>query len=242
MIAHDAGTQVDQSARSRKARVRALGFFGLSLLLLFVGNFIQFDDTSGFGSNDWLMPFDFLALVAAGFSLAAAMPDVSARRLLGGSLLLLDVLVAWQVMTNDGFRFIWSDDEGELFMLQVALAIAGLALMTKSIYRPAEPAGTSASTDPGREVRSGLELTGWARFVGYLTATVILVFVAFFRGVAHFEYTECSGPDFDGECDLAILGGFAWAAGAIVLAAIMVPVVEIALYVRRRHRSRAVES
>lgn len=155
--------------------IKTLGLFVLSLVLLFAGNFIQFDDTSGFGSDEWLMPF--------------------------------------------------------------ALALAGLALMTKSVYRTSAPAASVTATERVEQVTSGLDVTGWARFVGYLTATVMLVFVAFFLGVAHFEYTECSGPDFGGECDLAVLGGFAWSAGAILLAVITIPIVEIILSRRRRPRT-----
>lgn len=229
MFSHHAGPRVDEPAWPPIARVIALGLFGLSLVLLFVGDFIQLDDTSGFGSNEWLMPFALLALLAAGGSLVVALSDVSARRLLGAALLLLDVFLAWQVITNDGFRFIWSQNEGELFQLQVGLALAGFALITKSVHRTTAPAG---------QAPSGLDLTGWARFVGYLTATVTLVFVAFFMGVAHFEYTECSGPDFGGECDVSVLGGLAWSAGAILLAVITIPIIEVLLRSRRRRRSR----
>jgi hypothetical protein len=52
----------------------AIGLFVLSLAFLFIGNFIQFDDTSGFGSNEWLVPFGFLAFLAATASLVVAFP------------------------------------------------------------------------------------------------------------------------------------------------------------------------
>lgn len=211
VISHHAEPRVNKPAWPPHVRVIALGLFGLSLVLLLVGNFIQFDDTSGFGSNEWLIPFAFLAALAAAGSLVVALSDLSARRLLGAALLLLDVLLAWQVITNDGFRFIWSQGDGELFQLQVGLALAGLALMARS---------------------------GWARFVGYLTATAILAFVAFFMGLAHFEHTECSGPDFDGECDVALLAGLGWSVGAIILALITVAIIEVILHSRRRRRSR----
>lgn len=136
--------------------------------------------------------------------------------------------------TNNGFRFIWSRDEGELFQLQVALGLTGLALMTKAVYRTSASPESHPSTDAGVGVPGGLAMTGWARFVAYLSATVALVFVAFFMGVAHFEYTECRGPG-DGECDLAALGGFVWSAGALLLAVVTITVAEVALHSERRH-------
>jgi hypothetical protein len=215
-------------------RVQSIALVLLSLALLREGRFIQLDDTSGFGSEEWNMPLGLLALLLAGVSVAVALPDVGARRLLGLVLLVLDGAIVVQAWSNPGFRFIWSGDEGELFQLEVALFIGGLALLTRSVYRPAIHHERTAAGAEAAAASRDLELTGWARFIGYLTATVILVFLAFFAGVAHVEATECSGPDFGGECDLAALGGLVWAAGAIVLATVAVPVLEWSRNARKR--------
>lgn len=191
----------------------------LSLALLWVGNFIQFDDTSGFGSDDWLMPYAGLALLAAVASILLSLSDLRARRSLGVALLVLDGLIVIQAWTNPGFRFIWSGDEGETFMFEVALLLCGLALMTRSVYRPAVHPAPVMSAPEEAQVAGDLEMTGWARFVAYLAAGTVLTFFAFFVGVAQFEATEC-GDSSGGECDLSILGGFIWAAGAVVLSVI----------------------
>jgi hypothetical protein len=211
----------------------------LSLALLWKGSFIQFDDTSGFGSNDWVMPLAPVSLLLAATSVLVALRDVPARRLLGAALLVLDGLIVVQAVTNPGFRFIWSGEEGELFQFEVALGIGGLALLTRRVYRPAETPGPAQPRLTQESESRAMELTGWARFVAYLAATAVLVFVAFFLGVVQFEATECSGPDFGGECDLAVLGGLAWAAAAIVLATVAIICIEARLYTRGRGRTRA---
>ena len=121
------------SLSSKKTRLRSplttLGLFALALALLYVGNFIQFDDTSGFGSDTWVLPVGVLGVLAAIASVIVAQSDLMARRLLGWAMLVLDILVIWQATTDDGFRFIWGGDEGELFYLQVGLGMTALLLL-----------------------------------------------------------------------------------------------------------------
>ena len=59
--------------------------------------------------------------------------------------------------------------------------------------------------------------------------------LAFLVGVARFEATHCSAPGFDGECDVAVLDGMAWAAVAMLVALLVVAVLEGV----RRNRRRA---
>ncbi len=86
----------------------ALGLFAGSLALLYVGQFILLDDTSGFGSDEAVMPWGFLAGLAATLSVIVATAERMARRLLGGAMLVLDAVLIWQATSNDGFRFIWA--------------------------------------------------------------------------------------------------------------------------------------
>ena len=226
-------------SRPADRKLLASALFALSLVFLFIGNFIQFNDTSGFGYNEWRMPFAFLAVLAVAGSVVVGLPDASARRLLGWVMLVLDALVVMQMIVNDGFRFVWEDDEGELFQFVVLLGIAGLALLTRAVYEPSEPTpgpGPTELAPPKQAALATFEMTPWARFVAYLAATVVLVFVAFSMGATHFENTECSGPDFGGECDLAGLEGMVWAAGVILLAVIAIPTFEVVRHLRRSRR------
>lgn len=203
----------------------ALGLFVTSLVLLYLGGFIQFDDTSGFGSTEWVMSVGLVAGLAALCSVAVAISRGTARRALGAMMAVLTFLIIVQVTTNDGFRFIWAGDEGELVYLQVLLALASLILLTPRFFKPRETTGRAASSRA---------LSPWARAVVYLCALVLVVFVAFLQGVAHFESTECSGPDFGGECDLAGIEGLLWAAVAFILVVAVVATTEVVLTRKRR--------
>lgn len=203
-----------------------LALLAASLVVLYAGGFIQFDDTSGFGSNRWVMPLGLaaglLALCAIGFGIQ----DRTTRRALGGALAFLDALLILMSTTNDGFRFIWSGDEGELFYLQVVLGVAALFLLTPTFLSSSE-----ATEEGPRPERS---LSAWARSAIYMTALTLSMFVAFFAGAAHFEATQCSGRDFDGECDVAALEGLLWTGIALVLGLIAIVVAEVSRGRRQR--------
>jgi hypothetical protein len=83
--------------------------------------------------------------------------------MLGFAILGLDALVILQVITNDGFRFIWADDEGELFQFEVALGILGLALMTRSVLQPTEPTEPTELAESEPIEFATLQMTAWAR-------------------------------------------------------------------------------
>lgn len=59
--------------------------------------------------------------------------------------------------------------------------------------------------------------------------------MAFSLGVENFERQECSGPDFDGECDVAVLEGLVWSVAAFVVVLVGIIITELALL---RHRGR----
>jgi hypothetical protein len=83
-------------------------------------------------------------------------------------------------------------------------------------------------------------LNGWIRATLYLGGAVAAMVGAFFLGMAHYESTECSGPRFGGECDLAGLEGLRWAFFATIVVLVVVVAIEIAIR-RRRRRTRAAQ-
>lgn len=90
---------VSSKASQRAVTVAAFGLLAAALALLVLGRFIQFDDTSGFGIDEWMMPFGVPSGFAAAASVVLACSETRARRMLGGTLLLLAVLVSLLVLT-----------------------------------------------------------------------------------------------------------------------------------------------
>lgn len=84
-------------------------------------------------------------------------------------------------------------------------------------------------------------LSPWARVAGYATSLVAAMFAAFHAGVAHFESTHCSGPDFDGECDVAALEGLLWTGVGFLLMLAAIVIGE-SVRARRPRRQRPRES
>jgi hypothetical protein len=210
--------------RRNTAVLSSLALLLSAVAALFIGRFVQLDDTSGFGSDRWIVPLGVLAVLLTTGSLGVGIRDRAARRALGAALAVLDAFVIVLAAADDGFRFIWGRDEGELSVLQLALGLAALFLLTPRFLSP-------RATDEARPAR---ELTGWARFAVYSTALVVAGFAAFHAGAAHFEATECSGPGFDGECDVAALEGLAWAGAVFILVVVAATAVEVTRARRRR--------
>jgi len=208
----------------------SLALMGASLITLYAGGFIQFDDTSGFGSDRWVMPLGMFAGLLALCAVGVGLADRTARQAVGGALAVLDVVLVVQAIGNDGFRFIWGGDEGELFYLQVALGIAALFLLT--------PAFLTSKEATDKNPRPARSLSAWARFAIYVSALVFAMFVAFFTGTAHFQTTQCSGPGFDGECDIAVLEGLLWAGIAFMVGTISIVIAEVAKARRQRGERR----
>ncbi|GAA2146597.1 hypothetical protein GCM10009844_22870 [Nocardioides koreensis] len=106
----------------------------------------------------------------------------------------------------------------------------------------------SPNTDPRNETAGPADtantMSAWARMGVYAFALIVAVVAAFFAGMAHFEATKCSGPDFGGECDLAGLEGVMWSAAVLVLAVIAIAITEgVRARNRRRHQqNRASEA
>jgi hypothetical protein len=233
----------------RVAPGAALGLFGLGLGLLCVGGFVQLDDTSGFGSEAWIMPLGVLALLAGLASVVVAAQDSGARRWLGAVFAVLVALLAWQSSTNAGFRFIWAGSEGELIQFQVGVGLLALVLLATG-FQPkrseasgrAEGAGGGsgeADRAGGADGSAGKGGSGGAgrwmvRGAVYLCCAALITYVAALAGIAHFEATECTDPG--GECDLAGLAGLVWGVVALPASLAVALVIELVLWRCRKQR------
>ncbi|TCM42653.1 hypothetical protein [Kribbella sp. VKM Ac-2568] len=214
----------------RVAPSAAVGLFGLGLALLGVGRFVQLNDNSGFGGEEWIMPLGVLALLAALASLVVAAQDSRARLWLGAVLAALVALLVWQTTTNPGFRFIWAGSEGELVMLQVGLGLLALVLLATGF----QPRSSREVGRAGRGSGAGGAGRWMVRGAVSLCCCALITYVAAMAGIAHFEAVECTDPD--EMCELAGLQGLVW--GVIALPASLVVALVIELVLRRRRRQR----
>jgi hypothetical protein len=184
----------------------------VALGLLFAGRFIQFDDTSGVGSQRWILPLGPLALVAAVASVIVAWPAPKARLWLGVALALLTAALVWANIANDGFRFIWNGDEGEFAIMEIVAGVVALVMIAVGAY--------------------GLGKGRWLlRAAAYLGGTFLLTFAMVIGGIGYYEST-CGVEE---EC-FSLLGGFLWGAVAVASCVLAVVVIETVLW-RRRRRS-----
>jgi hypothetical protein len=232
-IADTGGARAPSRARTLVLPV-SLALFVVSLLLLRAGNFLQLDAEPGAARSGWDLPLGYLALLTAVAAIAVSVFDRRARQLLGGALLLLDAVIFFWTGADDGFRFVWSDNEGEGLLLQVVLVLVGLALMTPSFRTPVDDDEVPGS--PGGEPPRGA-VTGWARTVIYLALVLVVPSVALYAGIIHFDSTQCA--DEDGACDLGFLEGVFWATIALVLVVVGIVATEVRMRVRRWRSSRA---
>jgi hypothetical protein len=135
----------------------------------------------------------------------------------------LDLVLAWQSLTNEGFRFIWMADEGELFLLEVAIGLVGLLLLATSV-QVSRPAADGAGGGRHWLVRVAL----------YLSGVVVAVIVAFFIGVSWYESKNCSQV---GACDDDDLSGLVWGvSGSLIALAVGVVLIVVTELVRRQQR------
>lgn len=215
--------------RGRAVAVTLVLFVG-SLVALHAGGFILFDDTTGFGTETSGVGL-LIALLLVSGAIYTAFRDPIARRALGGALAVLDATIIAIGASDNGFRFFWTTYEGELLQFEVLLGLVALVLLTPTFLRSTDPTPVASSSP---RTSGGRTLTTWARASLYLCALVVAMFIVFGIGVAHFEATQCSGPEFDGECDLAAIEGLLGAAGALVLGVIAILVMEVSGAVRRR--------
>jgi hypothetical protein len=184
--------------------------------LLAVGGYVQFDDVSGFGSDQWNLPLGVMGVLAAIVAVLAAAKDARARVWLGVALGVLFGFVLWQSVANEGFRFIWHQDEGELGLMLVVLALLAAVLVATGLQPSGQPRG-------GRWL---------VRVAGYLCGSAVLVFIAVLAGTAYYDATDCETDDSD--C-LSLLGGMVWGILALPVAAVAIAVIEVILH-RRRQR------
>ncbi len=220
---------VDREGSNRSATVIALGLLLLSLGLLGLGRFIEFDNVSGCCGDEQVLPLGLLAAFSAVGSVAVAVRDRVARRALGTSLLVLALVLLAVKIADDGFRFIWGNDEGELVEFVIALAFVGLFLVTpRFVVR-------EVSSDPSTH---RLRMSPAARTLAYLCASVLVGLLAFAVGSARYRSTQCTRQVSDsGECDLAGMEGLVWAVVAVGIFVVLVGVAELTRQWLRRRRA-----
>ncbi len=85
---------------------------------------------------------------------------------------------------------------------------------------------TSATVSPTRPI--------WPRLLANAAALVAVPVLAFIVGEKHYSAVNCSGADFDGECDVAAVEGMVSAFGGFVLACLAVLASEPRRTIRRR--------
>lgn len=192
--------------------------FAVGLGLLCVGGFVQFDDTSGFGSDQWIFPLGLLAVVPAVAAVVIAWPEPRARLSLGIVLGVLTVVLIWQDLANDGFRFIWNQNEGELQQLEIVLFVLAFVLLSTA----------------GARLGGGRWLL---RAAAYLVGTVVVSLIATVIGIVYYGETACAD---DAEECLAPLAGIFWGAAAVVVCLVAVVVIELILWSRRRRKAAEV--
>jgi hypothetical protein len=112
-----------------RAAVIAVVLLAAAVGALAIGHFIQFDDTSGFGDEQWTLGWGMLAVPLVAASIFVAARGARARLVLAIAIIVLDVGVVSLAIVDDGFRFVWKGDEGELFMLEVVLAVIAVLLL-----------------------------------------------------------------------------------------------------------------
>ena len=201
-----------------RRRTVSLVLFAVGLGLLCAGGFVQFDDTSGFGSDQWIFPLGLLAVVPAVAAMVIAWPEPKARLALGIVLGVLTLVLIWQDLANDGFRFIWNQNEGELQQLEIVLFVLAFVLLTTA----------------GARLGGGRWLL---RAAAYLVGTVVVSLVATVIGVVYYGETVCAD---DAEECLAPLAGIFWGAAAVVVCLVAVVVIELILWSRRRRKAAEV--
>ncbi|GAA4691828.1 hypothetical protein [Nocardioides conyzicola] len=207
--------------------VASLLLVDLAVLVLVLGHFVQLQDTSGFGSDQWNLPLGAAAGVLGVAALLVALPDARARRALGVVLVAgVGVLVVLQA-TVDGFRFVWAGDELELFAFDVVLVCAGLLLVATGSRRPAD------ETEPA--LVPPAPPSTWAswrvRALVYLALAVGLVFVAGLVGASYGD-AQCTGEGDD--CLAAPFWSLVLAFGAFVAMVILITTCELTLRSRRQ--------
>ncbi len=77
--------------------------------------------------------------------------------------------------------------------------------------------------------------------IAYLATLLLLPVLAFFVGMARYDSANCSGPGFDGECDVAAVEGLLWAAAAFGVACVAVLIIEVRLARRRRGQAASAQ-
>lgn len=210
---------------------RSLGLVALALLLLAAGGFVQFGAT-GLAGASWRFVLGPLALVAVILAVVTSWPESKARLSLGIALALVFAGVAWQGLVNENFRFVWLQGKGEFVVLELLVGLIAFVLIATGVqadpYSSAEPPTAQEQDAPG----AGRWLLRWVAYVG---GAVVVMFVAFFIGLA--AAPRCD-DDF-GDCDLVGVYGAVYSLFSLPVSAVVITVVESIRTARRSRRPAA---
>lgn len=140
------------------------------------------------------------------------------RAVAGGVLVLFDAWLIWRAVRDESFRFIWARDQGEFLVFVVAVGLAAVLLIAIGLQ-------------PRERDRSGGR---WmVRVAAYLIGAAALMLLALWAGTAYYTATDC--PNRDADC-LSLLGGMAWSLLTLPISALVIAVIEIGLWRRRRRK------
>jgi hypothetical protein len=199
----------------------AVGLLVAAVALLCLGGFVHLDDTSGFGSDAWVMPLGAVAVVLGAAAIGKALRHRDERRPLGTALGILVVAVMLLARTDDGFRFVWHSNEGELYL---AAAVAGWGALALYALGGLE-----------RPTIGGAPAPVLLRIVIYVFCTGVATMMAFDQGTRDFFEDECQGG---GDCDLAALAGMGWAAITLLVSIAVIALYEIVRHDRQRRAAK----
>lgn len=121
-------------------------------------------------------------------------------------------VLAWRGLGNEGFRFIWAGDEGEFTVFVIVLGLIAVILL----------ATAGVALGAGRWLVRGAI---------YLCGTCALMLVALGAGTSYYDATDC--PSGDSDC-LSLLGGMVWALIAVPVSIVVIVVIELMLWRKRK--------
>ncbi|TDD15027.1 hypothetical protein E1218_32190 [Kribbella turkmenica] len=214
----------------RRPAVLSVALLATGLVVLAAGRFIRFDDTSGFGSSDRIFELGILAVVPAVAAVIVASANIQARVWLGAALMGLAALLVLLGVALPGFRFVWTDSQVELRLLEAVLALTAAVLLATGL-QPARRRSAAAAL--GTDQPAGRWIV---RGASYAVGAFALMIVTFFVVVLVYDAEYC-GAGGETEC-LASLAGMLWAMGSLLVSGVVIAVTELVLWRRRNRRAR----
>ncbi|NIK59946.1 hypothetical protein [Kribbella shirazensis] len=196
----------------------SLALLAVTLGLLAAGGFISFTDGGG---PDWTFSVAKLMVIPAAAAVVVAWPEPKARLWLGIVLGVLTLLIVWEQVVNVSFRFIWVGSEAELMYFEGFVFLLSCLLVTT--------AGVALGAKPWL-----LRIPAYLIGIAAVTMTFGLLSAWFFG-------RSCTGEEEQG-CMAAAGGLVVGMAAGIIVCPLLILVVELILWVRRRRKAAEVGS